>query len=269
MPQARVLLDVERLLLAKDCRACRKQVGLILVRIAEGVDGDATRWCDFQWHRTDLALVAGPQRSRRADPHVKQYLLHQGIAEGHGRTTGEIVKGMSGVQRQQAIQWRDCELSAYKASSTLSFVGEQHIAVAFDGARFRPPAREVMLIVCSATGPGDPTTCVLPPQVPIGQGVMRYSEGEVRYLAEAQVLGEPRPRKRACVMLADGSRVWELPLRLDGGGGERIAPVLHMSSDQGPGGSPAKLWMLGGLGLGTALYPTQRKRLACCSWSMR
>lgn len=65
------------------------------------------------------------------------------------------------------------------------------------------------------------------------------------------VPGEEAPRKRLCVRSSDGGKRYELPLQLRGG--VRVAPTLHMSSDQGPVGMAAQQFLLCRLGLrGTA-----------------
>ena len=55
-------------------------------------------------------------------------------------------------------------------------------------------------------------------------------EGESRYLADFTPPGESQPRKRACLLAPDGSRSWEMPLKVEAG--RKIAPALHLSLDQ-------------------------------------
>ena len=163
-PQAFLASAIATLYAHRYCSAVAQQVGAIAEQVASGMERDASHWGDSDWHRSRVANLTCRARSRRVDPHVREYVLRQGLEQGHGTTPGQLAKGTAAVHRSQAVQHREQEMSAYRASSVLSFERSQVISVCCDAARLGRPAREILLGACSAPACDDSRHCILPPQ---------------------------------------------------------------------------------------------------------
>lgn len=114
-------------------------------------------------------------KKRRADPHVRDFILSRGISDGKATTPGQLAMASETASTGQAWRWRNSELCALRAANLLSFQQQDIFSISFDGARYRKPAKELLVGVVSA--PVVNRHSVLPPH---DLGVDRMTQGALR-----------------------------------------------------------------------------------------
>ena len=59
-PQSYLVDLIDQLYSGLECEACRHAFDELAERIASHIDGRVQTWGNFDWHRIDLAVIAGP-----------------------------------------------------------------------------------------------------------------------------------------------------------------------------------------------------------------
>lgn len=168
---------ISTLMRSSDCAAVRAHLNALTGRISSEIELVWGDWGEGNWERSSSAQCAGFQRNRRADYHLKQFVLHGSRLEGRTTTVGQAVCSIDAASRSSGVGWVEHELSAYRASCLLTFRESQCFAVCVDGARVGRPARELLLGFLS--GPRADKHCALPPQALLNSwGGLRYQVAE-------------------------------------------------------------------------------------------
>ena len=129
--------------------AARELLVDVIGQLAICMDTAVQCWGDFDWHRSQHAIMHGPVKKRRVDFHVKQYVVTDGLQSGQHRTSTQAVGALSHTSKSNACKWKCAEMSAYRASSNLTFAEGLTLSVAVDATRLGRPARHVLAGVVS------------------------------------------------------------------------------------------------------------------------
>lgn len=181
-PQERVSGILKTLFHHRSCPSISARCSRLVLQVAAAVEQSVESWGCFDWQFSSQAVYHGAARSRRIDPHLKQFAVSGAIAEGRVKTVGQATKAIGMSSSSTPVQWSHSELAAYRASSLLSFGESQYICVAVDGARVGKPAKELIFGVLSS--PAQNRSCIMPPQAPacvsdISLGGVREPDGGV------------------------------------------------------------------------------------------
>lgn len=138
----------------------------MLTRLAASAETRVLEWGDFDWHKTEHAHLAGGQKRRRVDHHVRQYTMKTSLQNGTHQSSSAAARSLDDVSSSQTVRWMQSEMSAYRAGGLLSMHGAQQIAIAIDATRLGKPAKDILLGMASDVQ--RQTHLALPPQESCG-----------------------------------------------------------------------------------------------------
>lgn len=163
-PQAYVWAVLVYLYEFRACLAVTHHLGKLITSIMQKGDDDIDRWADFSWQHGDAARLTSVARPRRIDPHLRRFIMEDGMSQGQGRTAGQVGSSV-GVDAGRVVHMKHKMMSAYRASAVMSFSNKHVISACFDGGRLGRPARELLVGAFAAPVPDDHRDCAFPPQV--------------------------------------------------------------------------------------------------------
>ena len=145
------------------CPAAKALLREVAEQLATCIAESAPCWGDFDWHRSQHAIMHGPSKKRRVDFHVKQYVVTDALQSAKHKTSMQAVGALSHTSKSSGCKWKSAEMSAYRASSQLTFRSGLTLSIAVDATRLGRPARHVLagVVSCSSLD----RHAVLPPQV--------------------------------------------------------------------------------------------------------
>lgn len=146
-PQAAVPMMLRLLYDGLVCPGVRAWAGALLLEVGARAAERAGEWTDYRWHASEDAVVQGPQKRRRTDPHVKHHAMVTACQTGSSSTPSMACRTLSGVDRHQACRWQLGDMAAYLASCRLSFAGcaKGSVSVCMDASRLGIPSRDFLL----------------------------------------------------------------------------------------------------------------------------
>eukprot|EP00972_Heterocapsa_arctica_P116225 16452043-Heterocapsa_arctica.AAC.1 len=71
--------------------------------------------------KTGEAVLQGKARARRADPHVRQWVVQHAVQAGVQQTAGQVHKSLHESCKADVRGWQDKELAAMRASMHMDF----------------------------------------------------------------------------------------------------------------------------------------------------
>ena len=149
-----------------ECSTCAAFLGTIVRDLGSAIDNGTARWAKPGWAKDPAALATSSGRKRRADYHVKQFVVHESlVASTNASSSAHVAARSLGADTATSLvhAWRKQEVAHIQSASRLSFARCMNLSTSWDGFRAGQPAVEI--IGCVAENLDSQAVTVVAPQV--------------------------------------------------------------------------------------------------------
>ena len=148
-PQARAMTLMAQLFEQLECNAVSSHLNFLISEASAHVNDEYAKWASFDLSQhAGLVRSVGPDgRRKRADWHLKQYVVRHAFEAGRSTSVGQAAKSVGGVDKVTAVQWRQQDLRHFQAASMLSFGTCLNYATCWDAVRLGQPGRETLAAI--------------------------------------------------------------------------------------------------------------------------